>query len=268
MNKYDDLAKIIIKNVGGRSNIIRLTHCVTRLRFFLRDESKVKTEVLKNTSGIVTVIRSGEQYMVVIGSHVTDVYDAVCACARIEEDGSRSPSAKRSAGRFLPFLINLFRRERSVSADPDAFIVYAPTSGKIKPLEKIEDPGFSSGVLGKGCAIEPSGDEIRAPFDGRITQVAASKHAIAVRSENSTELLIHIGMDTVELKGLGFSPLVQEGDLVKKGQLLLKFNRAAIAAAGYCVTTPVVVTNAAEHTRVDFLASGTVTEGQALLAVY
>ena len=267
MNKYDDLAKIIIKNVGGSSNIIGLTHCVTRLRFRLRDESKARTETLKNTSGIVTVIQNGEQYMIVIGRHVADVYDAVCAAAHINENGQRSFSAEHSSGRVLSFLTGLFHKERAVPADPDAFIVYAPISGKIKPLEKIEDPGFSSGVLGEGCAIEPSSDEIHAPFNGRVVQIASSKHAITLRSENGIEVLIHIGMDTVELKGLGFSPLVQVGDDVKRGQLILKFNRTAIASAGYCITTPVVVTNTAEIARVDVLANGTVAEGQALLAV-
>lgn len=83
-SKYDGLARIIIQNVGGKSNIISLTHCVTRLRFKLKDESKAETEVLKDTDGVVTVIQSGGQYMVVIGNHVPDVYDAVCDIAHIK----------------------------------------------------------------------------------------------------------------------------------------------------------------------------------------
>ena len=82
-SKYDGLARIIIQNVGGRSNIVSLTHCVTRLRFKLKDESKANTEVLKDTDGIVTVIQSGGQYMVVIGNQVPEVYDAVCAVGHI-----------------------------------------------------------------------------------------------------------------------------------------------------------------------------------------
>lgn len=85
-SKYDGLARIIIQNVGGKSNIISLTHCVTRLRFKLKDESKAETEVLKDTDGVVTVIQSGGQYMVVIGNHVPDVYDAVCDIAHIKGD--------------------------------------------------------------------------------------------------------------------------------------------------------------------------------------
>ena len=87
-SKYDGLARIIIQNVGGKSNILSLTHCVTRLRFKLKDESKAQTEVLKETDGIVTVIHSGGQYMVVIGNHVPQVYDAVCAVGHITPGGA------------------------------------------------------------------------------------------------------------------------------------------------------------------------------------
>ena len=87
-SKYDGLARIIIQNVGGKSNIVSLTHCMTRLRFKLKDESKAQTEVLKETDGVVTVIQSGGQYMVVIGQQVADVYDAVCAVGHIQPGGA------------------------------------------------------------------------------------------------------------------------------------------------------------------------------------
>ena len=87
-SKYDGLARIIVQNVGGKSNIISLTHCVTRLRFKLKDESLAQTEVLKETDGIVTVIQSGGQYMVVIGNQVADVYDAVLSVAHIQGSGA------------------------------------------------------------------------------------------------------------------------------------------------------------------------------------
>lgn len=114
-SKYDGLARIIIQNVGGKSNIISLTHCVTRLRFKLKDESKAQTEVLKETDGIVTVIQSGGQYMVVIGNHVPQVYDAVCAVGHItpggavNEDGSAiegGGDAPKTKEKFNP--INAF----------------------------------------------------------------------------------------------------------------------------------------------------------------
>ena len=110
-SKYDGLARIIIQNVGGKSNIVSLTHCVTRLRFKLKDESKANTDVLKGTDGVMTVVQSGGQYMVVIGNHVADVYDAVCTVGHIipggavNEDGTAAEEAPREKKKekFNPF---------------------------------------------------------------------------------------------------------------------------------------------------------------------
>ena len=118
-------------------------------------------------------------------------------------------------------------------------------------LSEIDDPVFSSEALGKGCAIEPSKGEIVAPFDGTIEQVAETSHAVGLMGDNGVEILIHVGMDTVE----------------KKGQLLLKFDMAAISAAGYKLTTPVVVTNTDDFTSVEPIATGKVTEGQDVILV-
>lgn len=113
-SKYDGLARIIIQNVGGKSNIVSLTHCITRLRFKLKDESKAETEVLKDTDGIVTVIQSGGQYMVVIGNHVGEVYDAVCEVGHIQgeapqEDGGDGPKEKQNLfGAFVGIVTATF----------------------------------------------------------------------------------------------------------------------------------------------------------------
>ena len=263
-SKYDDLARLIIKNVGGRSNILSLTHCATRLRFRLRDEGKAKTNVLKGTAGIVTVIHSGGQYMLVIGRHVADVYAAVCTAAQLEEAHTESAAAHP----FRELMAKLFHRQTGADAETaenGGILITAPLAGKVRPLSKIEDPVFSSEALGKGCAIEPAGGEVVSPFDGVVEQIAPTKHAVGLRSRDGVELLIHIGMDTVELKGLGFASQVNVGDEVKPGQLLLKFNRTAIAAAGYRLTAPVVVTNSDAFAAVKMVASGTVAEGQNLL---
>ncbi len=107
-SKYDGLARIIIQNVGGRDNIVSLTHCITRLRFKLKDESKANTDVLKNTDGIVTVMQSGGQYQVVIGNHVPDVYDVVCEHAHIQGNVSSddAPAQKMTPGQALIDIIS------------------------------------------------------------------------------------------------------------------------------------------------------------------
>ncbi len=263
MSKYDDLAKIIIKNVGGRSNILSLTHCATRLRFKLKDEGKADTGALNSTSGVVTVIRSGGQYMVVIGRHVVSVYDAVCAAL---QSGKQAGKTEGSALSWLKRLFHVSRQELPDETDKKA-IIYAPADGKIYSLSKIEDPVFSSEALGLGCAIEPERGEVTAPFDGVVTQVAQTKHAVSLRSNSGVELLIHVGMDTVELHGKGFTPLVHAGEPVKKGQLLLKFDKNVISEAEYDTTIPIVITNSADFSSIETLASGNAAEGQPLLAV-
>ncbi len=146
-------------------------------------------------------------------------------------------------------------------------VISAPLEGEIRILSEIEDPVFSSEALGKGCAIEPSKGEVYAPFDGTIEQVAETKHAVGLTGDNGLEVLIHVGMDTVELNGKGYEPQVKVGDKVKKGQLLLKFDMAAISAAGYKLTTPVVVTNTDDFTSITPVATGKVTKGQDVVTV-
>ena len=170
----------------------------------------------------------------------------------------------------MGFFSNLFhKKEESAPAAAPAGdkIVCAPLEGEIRILSEIDDPVFSSEALGKGCAIEPSKGEVVAPFDGTIEQVAETSHAVGIMGSNGLEVLIHVGMDTVELKGKGYEPKVKVGDKVKKGQRLLKFDMAAISAAGYKLTTPVVVTNTDDFTSVEPIATGKVTQGQDVILV-
>lgn len=146
-------------------------------------------------------------------------------------------------------------------------VISSPMEGTVHPLSSIEDPVFSAEVLGKGCAIEPSRGEVFAPADGVILKIAQSDHAISLRSGDGVELLIHVGMDTVERHGDGFEPQVQAGETVRRGQLLLKFDLQKIRAAGYPLTTPVVVTNTDAFAGIDVAEFGRVQDGQELLLI-
>ena len=119
----------------------------------------------------------------------------------------------------------------------------SPLTGKVLPLSEVPDQVFSSGVMGKGIAIDPELGELVAPADGEITTIFPTGHAVGITTTDGAEILIHIGMDTVELNGNGFEILVKQGDLVKAGDLLIRFDIEAIRAAGYSVITPVVITN-------------------------
>ncbi|PHL19905.1 PTS sugar transporter subunit IIA, partial [Enterococcus faecium] len=115
----------------------------------------------------------------------------------------------------------------------------SPLTGKVLPLSEVPDQVFSSGVMGKGIAIDPEVGELVAPADGEITTIFPTGHAVGITTTDGAEILIHIGMDTVELNGNGYEILVKQGDLVKAGDLLIRFDIEAIKAAGYSVITPV-----------------------------
>jgi PTS system beta-glucosides-specific IIC component len=126
------------------------------------------------------------------------------------------------------------------TADKD---IAAPINGKVVPLSEIKDEAFSSEAMGKGIAIEPSEGKVYSPVDGEVVTFFPTGHAIGINSAGGAEILIHVGMDTVEMKGEGFTPKVNQGDTVKKGDLLLEFDIEKIKAAGHPVTTPIVITN-------------------------
>lgn len=122
--------------------------------------------------------------------------------------------------------------------------IKSPISGKVIELEKVDDPVFSSGAMGKGIAIEPMDNKVYAPFNGTIEFIAETKHAIGLLSEDGVEVLIHVGMDTVKMQGRGFNVKTSVNSKIKAGDLLLEFDRNAIEKEGYSLVTPVVITNA------------------------
>ncbi|MBQ6919272.1 MAG: PTS glucose transporter subunit IIA [Synergistaceae bacterium] len=126
------------------------------------------------------------------------------------------------------------------------------TAGKVIPYTDIPDPTFAAGTLGQGVGIQPEDEYVYAPIDGEISSVAESKHAIGISGENDMEVLIHVGVDTVEMKGDGFEDFVKEGDKVKKGQRIMKFDREKIQKAGHPDTVVLLLTNSDDYTDVKF----------------
>lgn len=144
-------------------------------------------------------------------------------------------------------------------------VVGSPLAGTVVALEDTPDAVFASGAMGQGIAIEPSVGEVIAPADGVIRLLFPTNHAIGLATDDGAELLIHVGMDTVALEGEGFKAHVVQGSKVKKGQLLVSFDIEAIKAAGYPVTTPVIVTNTDKYKAIQSLAQGQVQVGDDLL---
>lgn len=156
--------------------------------------------------------------------------------------------------------------EKNVVIDKtEANVVYAPIDGNVVEMENIPDPTFSAGVLGWTMGIEPANGIVRAPFHGKIEQAADTGHAVGLVSEDGLEVLIHVGVDTVEMGGVGFDMKVKEGDEVKAGQTLMAFDRKAIADAGHPDVAVIIVLNADDYTSVELTEKGTVEAGTKLI---
>ena len=143
--------------------------------------------------------------------------------------------------------------------------IESPLAGTVIPLSEVHDEVFASAMMGKGCAVIPEEGKVYAPFDGKVVGLLDSHHAVGMESADGVEVLIHVGMDTVKLNGRCFTIHVEEGEQVKKGQLLLEFDIPGIKEAGYEVTTPIIITNSDEFNDVETKAEGKVTVGTKLL---
>lgn len=258
-NKYDGLAKCILQNVGGTTNINSLTHCMTRLRFKLKDESKINMKTLNNTKGIITVLQSGGECQVVVGNHVADVFAVVNELISFDKNGKNYAKAgvkmgfgtsliDKITGVFSPVHRQMEEAgTKKVPVNKGNRIVTSPLKGDVKELSEVEDEAFASGVLGKGVAILPVEGKLVSPVDGEITTFFPTGHAIGINGDFGAEILIHIGMDTVKLNGEYFTMKAKQGDRVKKGQLLLEFDIDEITAAGFSTLTPIVITNSDDY---------------------
>ena len=140
----------------------------------------------------------------------------------------------------------------------EKMVVKAPMDGIVLPLEQLPDETFAAAILGPGCGIEPTGGTVYAPFDGKVTSIVSTLHAVGLESTEGIELLIHIGMDTIALRGSGFTPLVREGQAVKAGTPLLNVDLDAIRAAGLSTESAVIVTNADDLPALHLTAGGIV----------
>jgi PTS system beta-glucosides-specific IIC component len=153
----------------------------------------------------------------------------------------------------------------AASADAGAAkggVVAAPVTGNVIALSDVKDEAFSSGAMGQGLGIEPTEGKVYAPIDGEITTFFPTGHAIGITSDNGIEILIHVGMDTVELNGKGFTPKKKQGDRVTKGELMLEFDMNLIKEAGYSTVTPMIITNSEDFADIIPAEPGSITHGQ------
>lgn len=147
--------------------------------------------------------------------------------------------------------------------------IIAPISGKVIPLEMVPDPVFAQKVVGDGVAIdELEGDIAYAPIDGQVVLIFRTNHAFAIKTQDGVELLVHIGIDTVELGGEGFERLVEEGTMVKAGDPIIRFNKDVIKNSGRSLSSPVIVTTPDLITKITTNTGQTVSAGQEVIFSY
>ena len=274
VNNADNKSQQILDGLGGLENISDLSCCATRLRVTLHRPSKLNKEKLLAT-GAAAVVANGDGVQVVYGPEVTVIHarlqdyiaQIIPASSSTADNSAAVPTT--SAEVSNPAVSAEAKDSDNLSvADAITDIVYAPCNGTVIPLKEINDGVFSEGYIGEGLAIEPVDGSFYAPFDCSVAMVFDTHHAIALHTANDTELILHVGLDTVKLNGQHLEVFVQEGQKIQKGDLILRADLEGIQSAGCRTVTPVVITGAGAAESVELLKTGPVHIGDAVLKVH
>ena len=274
VNNADNKSQQILDGLGGLENISDLSCCATRLRVTLHRPSKLNKEKLLAT-GAAAVVANGDGVQVVYGPEVTVIHarlqdyiaQIIPASSSTADNSAAVPTT--SAEVSNPAVSAEAKDSDNLSvADAITDIVYAPCNGTVIPLKEINDGVFSEGYIGEGLAIEPVDGSFYAPFDCSVAMVFDTHHASALHTANDTELILHVGLDTVKLNGQHLEVFVQEGQKIQKGDLILRADLEGIQSAGCRTVTPVVITGAGGAESVELLKTGPVHIGDAVLKVH
>ena len=274
VNNADNKNQQILDGLGGLENISDLSCCATRLRVTLHRPSKLNKEMLLAT-GAAAVVANGDGVQVVYGPEVTVIHarlqdyitQIIPASSSTTDNSAAVPTT--SAEVSNPAVSAEAKDSDNLSvADTIIDIVYAPCNGTVITLKEVADGVFSEGYIGDGFAIEPVDGSFYAPFDCTVAMVFDTHHAIALHTANGTELILHVGLDTVKLKGQYLEVFVDEGQKIQKGDLILRADLEGIQSAGCRTVTPVVITGAGGAESVELLKTGPVHIGDAVLKVH
>lgn len=251
----DTVSALILEGLGGKTNIVDLDCCATRLRVTVADSAKVTDATLKQ-SGASGVVHRGNGVQVIYGPQVSVIKSRLADYMQTAAaDAPGVPDAVSAQQASAP---------QSTAQGKDETLASCLT-GTVVPLEQVDDEAFASRALGDGIAIEPTEGTLVAPADGEITTLFETGHAIGMTTADGAELLMHIGINTVKMRGQGFTYAVTEGQQVKKGDTLITFDRDAIRAAGYPLTTPLIICNTDEYQLIETQKTGTIKAGEPLL---
>lgn len=256
MNGRDRVSAMILKGLGGKSNLSDIDCCATRLRITVINPDLVQDSLLKE-SGASGVIHKGNGVQIVYGPQVSVVKSKLEEFLdKADVDNPDNLSDTESATEPV---------EKSVR---NSMVLYSHLTGKVVPLEEVEDEVFSSGILGEGIAVEPAEGKLYAPCDGKVDMVFDTKHAVSLVSKEGCEILLHIGIDTVKLDGKYFEAYVTNGQEIRKGDLLISFDIENIRKAGLKTTTPMTICNKADDQTVEIVNTGDISAGDKIMELY
>lgn len=239
-SKFLTQASAILKGLGGKENVLELDNCATRLRMEVADVSKVDDAAIRRAGAAGIMKPGGKSVQVIYGLEVQFVKDAMEDLIAGRVEAPAAPAAPVVAADAAADAAPAGVTQGGV-ATKTVLTVRQPVAGRVVPLSEVPDATFSEGIMGPGVAIEPTGDTVWAPADGTVAHIFPTSHAVALKLNDGTAILVHVGVDTVEMKGEGFETLVAVGDEVVEGAPLLRFNLDAIRAAGHPAVTPVIV---------------------------
>ena len=261
----DSVSALITKGLGGKANISDVDCCATRLRITVEDAGKVNEDILKQ-SGSRGIVKKGQGVQIIYGPQVTvikanleDYLETADDSLEETEEVIERPSSEENA-----VTEKTVKDEGKVT---ETIIISSPITGKAVEVAEIPDEGFAGKMMGDGAGVTPTEAEIVAPEDGVVAFVFETKHALGFQTDSGLEMLLHIGIDTVALNGQGFEVFVENGQSVKKGDLLMKIDVSYLTEHAPSLCSPVLCTDLKENQKVRLLAEGEVKAGEPLFAV-
>lgn len=265
MDKKTMLAAMILDGLGGADNIVDVTNCATRLRVNVKDEKVVKDDAYFKSVGSHGISKNGRAMQVIVGMSVASVrekFETIMEnpSAYALDDGAPPESGKSpDAGS---------KNSDMGNSDLPLHEIKAVANGEAIPVSDVPDEVFASKALGDGVAVIVTDGRVYAPADGEISMVAETLHAYGISTDDGLELLVHIGINTVELNGEGFTPKVKEGDRVSAGQLICEVDMAFMKEKNYPMHTPILMTNGDECSDVTLLPDKNAKAGQTTVITY
>ncbi|MDU0331741.1 glucose-specific PTS transporter subunit IIBC [Paenibacillus sp. 3LSP] len=256
----DDLPHNILSALGGQENIVHLDACITRLRVEVKDKANVSKDQLKKL-GASGVLEVGNNIQAIFGTRSDTIKSQI---ADIMSGKTPRPAAKSEAVKTEE--VKPAEVEQQAAQDGDAIInedIVMPVNGELMDISNVPDPVFSERMTGDGFAVLPHDGVIGSPVYGKVFNVFPSKHAIGIMSDGGKEVLVHIGVNTVKLKGQGFNVLVKEGDLVAAGQPILEVDLDYVKEHAPSIISPIVFSNLPEGASVKLNKTGKLSKGEA-----